>query len=429
MMNLAQRALFSLSEWLSWQEKAHERAWDLGLERIALVWKRLGAPKIAEYVLTVAGTNGKGSSVAWAEGICLRHGVEVASFTSPHLLDYRERIRFNGKWVSEEALCRAFVAIDKARAEVSLSYFEWSALAAFYLMAEHFPKVAVLEVGLGGRLDAVNLIAADAVVFTKIGLDHQDFLGADLASIAREKAGVMRKGQAVFFADLNPEQALLDCANTLQVQSFLYGHAFSCTPINDGFLFVGLDKEWRLPMPRFMPGLHQLGHFAAVACALGLCFELRFECLKEALLTVVHTARLSVEEGKPRLIFDVAHNEDSAYVLADFLKKMRRDGERFYFVCAMLLDKAHEAVFRAFPKSDDVWFFASSLGARGFKAESLQKAALSVGFCAQNTHVCASIFEAWQLACARAGENDSVVVFGSFVTVAEVLKIRKNGDG
>jgi len=182
----------SLHEWLAWQETAHDKAWDLGLHRIGAVWQAMGAPRLARHIITVAGTNGKGSCVCWTEGLCQAHGVSVASFSSPHLSDYRERIRFDGDWVAEDALVAAFEAVDAARGDISLSYFEWSALAAFHLIARRQPQVAVLEVGLGGRLDATNLIDADAAIITRIGLDHQDWLGDTIDSIAREKAGILR---------------------------------------------------------------------------------------------------------------------------------------------------------------------------------------------------------------------------------------------
>ena len=155
----------SLDEWLAWQESAHDKAWDLGLERIGNVWRAMGAPRLARHIITVAGTNGKGSCVCWTEGLCQAHGASVASFSSPHLSDYRERIRFDGAWVDEAELVAAFEAVDAARGDISLSYFEWSALAAFHLIARRQPQVAVLEVGLGGRLDATNLIDAEAARF------------------------------------------------------------------------------------------------------------------------------------------------------------------------------------------------------------------------------------------------------------------------
>lgn len=158
----------TLNDWLRWQEDNHPQSIDLGLERVGEVWQRLGAPKLAQHTIIVAGTNGKGSCVRWAEEICRAHGVSVASFTSPHLLNYRERIRFNNEMVGEEALIVAFNLIDQLRGQISLTYFEWSALTGLHLIAKRYPEVAVIEVGLGGRLDATNLIDADMAILTRI---------------------------------------------------------------------------------------------------------------------------------------------------------------------------------------------------------------------------------------------------------------------
>ena len=212
----------TLSEWLDWQETAHDKAWDLGLKRVSTVWQALGAPRLATHIITVAGTNGKGSCVCWIEAICRAHGVSVASFTSPHLHDYRERIRFDGEWVTADALVAAFETIDAARGDISLSYFEWSALAAFWLTAQRQPTVAVLEVGLGGRLDATNIIDADAAIITRIGLDHQDWLGHDIPAIAAEKAGILRPGQRVYLPDAHPPAVLCERAAALGASAYRY---------------------------------------------------------------------------------------------------------------------------------------------------------------------------------------------------------------
>lgn len=411
----------NLQEWLNWQEAAHPKSWDLGLERIGKVWQALGAPRIAKHILSIAGTNGKGSCVAWAEAICQAAGVAVGSFSSPHLLDYRERIRFDGAMVDVAELCDAFDAIDVARGEVSLTYFEWSALAAFYLMAQRKLDIAVLEVGLGGRLDAVNLLDADATIFTRIGLDHQQWLGETVAEIAVEKAGIMRQGQKMVSADAHPPAALLAAASALSSKVLVYQQDFSAQVV-DGQLHLSLALQQfsALPLPTYLQGAHQYGHLAAVANVLGDWLPLSQAVLTQALATAHNPARLMLKEGNPRYVVDVAHNQDSAEILARFLRDIRRPNERLHIVCGMLADKDHAAIVSELCDVGDAWYFASLSGARGScAAEIMDKVAplLQGKKLAAFADVLAALSAAQQAAAAE----DMIVVMGSFVTVNEVI--------
>ncbi len=190
----------SLEQWLDWQLELHTKEIDLGLDRVSRVWQAMGAPAIADKVITVAGTNGKGSTVAFCEAIYHAAGYRVGCYTSPHLLRYNERIRLDHQLASDEQIVSAFEAIDQARGEIPLTYFEFGTLAALWLMAQSRMEIAILEVGLGGRLDAVNIIDADVAVITSIGLDHMDWLGDSIDKIGFEKAGVMRKGHPAVLA-------------------------------------------------------------------------------------------------------------------------------------------------------------------------------------------------------------------------------------
>lgn len=420
-MVAAPRGQNDLAAWLAWQEQAHPKSWDLGLTRISAVWQALGAPRLADYILSIAGTNGKGSCVAWAEAICQAAGVSTASFTSPHLLDYRERIRFDGQMVDAAQLCTAFDAIDVARGEISLSYFEWSALAAFYLMAQKRPQVAILEVGLGGRLDAVNLIDADAVVLTRIGLDHQQWLGETVAEIAAEKAGIMRQGQKIFFADHNAPAALFDAAQALHTPVMQYGRDFSVQAAPDSLsLHLPQAVFADLPLPALLQGAHQYGHFAAVAAALADCLPLNRAVLSQALRQAYNPARLMLKDGRPRYVIDVAHNQDSAEVLAAFLRRIRRPQERFHIVCGMLADKDHAAIVAHLAEVGDAWYFASLQGTRGSDAAEIaaQVAPLLIG---KTVAAYEDVQGALVAAVRQAAENDAIVIMGSFVTVTEVL--------
>ena len=411
----------SLHEWLAWQETAHDKAWDLGLERVGAVWQAMGAPRLAAHIITVAGTNGKGSCVCWVEGLCKAHGVSVASFSSPHLNDYRERIRFDGVWVRETELVAAFEAVDAARGDTSLSYFEWSALAAFHLIARRQPQVAVLEVGLGGRLDATNIIDADAAIITRIGLDHQDWLGHDIETIAREKAGIIRPGQRVYFPDAHPPAALQARADELGATTYRYGDALQVVAQPDSIQITVPGFTARLPKPPLMPGAHQYGHLAAALAALAPWLRLDAARVAHAVIHTQNPARLMQIAGEPRWLFDVAHNADSAEVLAAWLHGMPRHG-RFIALCGMLRDKDHHAIYRHLAPEIDQWILTGLPGVRGTDVATLAAHAREAGIAAEKLLSCEDINTACQQACTLARPEDTVVVFGSFVTVAAVLE-------
>ncbi len=389
----------TLNDWLSWQERQHPVEIDLGLERLGQVWQRLGAPKLAEHVLIVAGTNGKGSCVRWTEEICRAHGVSVASFSSPHLLDYRERIRFNNEPVSEEALLVVFNLIDQLRGDISLTYFEWSALAAMYLIAKRFPQVAVLEVGLGGRLDATNIIDADCAIITKIGLDHQQWLGETVEAIGREKAGVLRPGQKVFFADANPPQSILRRAEELHCEIYRRDE-------NDVNYF---------PPPRFMHGAHQFGHLGAVCGALGFCFNLDSAALQQAIRTTKNEGRLMRETvAGQNYLLDVAHNEDSARVLAEYLATAPE--KSITAICGILRDKDQRAIFSQLRPHVRRWLLVNLDSPRATPLELLRENALAAGI-SENSIELVRDFRA-----ALNQRDELILVTGSFLTVSAALE-------
>lgn len=420
-MSATPRGSNDLAAWLSWQEKAHPKSWDLGLERIGRVWQALGAPRIAEHILTVAGTNGKGSCVAWGEALCKAHGVSVSSFTSPHLLDYRERIRIDGEMVAAKPLCAAFDTIDRARGDVSLTFFEWSALAAFLLIAERKPRVALLEVGLGGRLDAVNLLDADAVVFTSIGIDHQDWLGNTIKAIASEKAGVLRKRQRVAFADADPPPLLSKRATALDCKLLRYGRELTAVREGERLSLALPQGRYALPLPAHMPGIHQYGHLAAVASLLGDWFTLDPQALARASQQAYHPGRLMLKEGAPRYLFDVAHNADSAAILAEYLARIRRPEERFFIVCGLFCNKNHHAIFSLLDPLAAAWFLGSFSGPRGTPVATLAEHAQEAGVAGDKLVSCEDITTAFSAAQSAAGAGDMIVVMGSFKTVGEIL--------
>lgn len=421
-MTVAPRGSRDLAAWLNWQEKAHGKAWDLGLARIGAVWQALGAPRIARHILTVAGTNGKGSTVAFTEALCRAHGVSVASLTSPHLLDYRERIRFDGEKVAASALCEAFDAIDAARGDISLTYFEWNALAAFYLMAQAQPEVAVLEVGLGGRLDAVNLIDADAAIFTRIGLDHTDWLGDTVAKIAVEKAGILRGGQIVACADAHPPQALLEAARALAITPEVFGKSLQVREAGQHLDVSVPGFAGRIDKPAHMPGVHQHGHLAAVLCVLAHWLPLHDAAVNAAMGEVRVTGRLMPLVRGGNWLIDVAHNADSAEVLAIHLHTLRPRYDRIVILCGMLRDKDQQAVFRLLDASADHWVLAGLPGERGTGVEALCESARQAGIADGKITACADVPAALFALRRMKKDGDLSVVMGSFVTVSQVLE-------
>ncbi|MFT5658098.1 MAG: dihydrofolate synthase/folylpolyglutamate synthase, partial [Gammaproteobacteria bacterium] len=263
----------TLNEWLDWQLLLHFKSIDLGLERVSAVATRLGIDNIAGKVITVAGTNGKGSTVASYEAWLHNAGYSVASYTSPHLLQYNERIKFNREMVSDDMLCAAFDAIDQARGEVALTYFEFGTLAALWLMQLKQPDFALLEVGLGGRLDAVNIIDADLVHLTSIGIDHQSWLGDSREKIGYEKAGVLRENIPVVCNDSNPPQSVIDEITRLHCNSLQYQRDFSMQKMDlDGYYrWKGLDQEFSISP--ILPGTHQVQNIAGVVAGLNLLLD------------------------------------------------------------------------------------------------------------------------------------------------------------
>ena len=240
----------SLNQWLELLESRHPKTIDLGLERSLEVWRKMGSPRPARKIVTVAGTNGKGSTVAY---LCaMLRGLErsYGSYTTPHLLQYNERIQINGICASDEQLVAAFEQVEAARGEISLSYFEFGTLAAFCIMASETLDYAVLEVGLGGRLDAVNILDADCTVITPIGLDHQEYLGTDRESIGYEKAGIIRAGIPLVCGEADPPDSILAAATRLQAPLFRLGREFEALPAGETVCFSKGDVDWSLPCPR-----------------------------------------------------------------------------------------------------------------------------------------------------------------------------------
>lgn len=411
------QAHWTLADWLQWQESLNPRSIELGLKRIRQVAQRLDLPSEKIRTLTVAGTNGKGSSSTLAALILREAGYRVGLYTSPHLLRYNERVAINGVQVSDDDLCRAFMAIERARGETLLTYFEFGTLAALWLFREANVDVQVLEVGLGGRLDAANLVDADVALITNIGLDHTDWLGSDRESIAREKAGIMRAGRVAVCADSDAPQAIASTAQALNAPLLQIGRDFSFSlDARDWCLKgPGVDLQ-QLPLPG-LPGANQVHNAAGTITAVrSLPLAVEDGAIRRALPALRLAGRY---ERIGNVILDVGHNAEAAKVLADNLLR-DRDGRRILLVLGMLSDKPIEAVGRELARCADQVFLGTLPGARGLTAEALAGRLQGSGMKCQ---ICADIPAAFAQAGQAAQKGDWVVVTGSFLTVAAVAEI------
>ena len=296
----------TLAGWLNWQEGLHPKKIDLGLERVADVASRLGTLQLEQTVITVAGTNGKGSSVAFLESILSAAGYRVGTYTSPHLFRYNERIRINSHEVDDAALCEAFAAVDEARGTSTLSYFEFGTLAALQLFSQAPLDIVVLEVGLGGRLDAVNIIDATVALVTSVGIDHCAWLGTDRESIGREKAGIFRATRPAICSDPAPPASVEKHAQKIGADWYCLGQAYDYTEEPGGWTWRGAGRALEaLPCPS-LPGKHQLNNAAGVLMALELLsgqHPVTRAAIEQGLQSVSLPGRCQVVAGAVEQIF------------------------------------------------------------------------------------------------------------------------------
>jgi dihydrofolate synthase/folylpolyglutamate synthase len=431
----------SLGQWLTYQTQVHPQAIDLGLERLRKVLTRLHWKQPSVPVVTVAGTNGKGSVTAYCTSILTSAGYRVGTFTSPHLRDYRERIRIHDRLVTEQELLWAFELIEGAcigteplsadtskesglglaGEAISLTYFEYNALAAFLVFEAARVDAWVLEVGMGGRLDAVNIVDASVAVVVSIGLDHQAFLGNTLPEIAREKAGIFRGGRAAVLGSRDPVPVLAEIAKAVGAPVKRLGVEFDYRRVDGGgWDFKG--SRWTLAgLPQ--PALAGDTQFSNAATALAALEELEptltipAAAVARGLEVVRLVGRFQViaaVAGGPQWILDVAHNPDSARVLGENLRASAVAG-RTLAVCGILADKDAPAITAAIRDCFDAWWLVSTDGARGSSAAEL--AARIEHEVKVPLHTAHDVAGACAAAAAAAGEGDRIVVFGSFHVV------------
>jgi dihydrofolate synthase / folylpolyglutamate synthase len=426
----------SLEQWLAYQSRVHPQAIDLGLDRLRRVLDRLKWRQPEVPVITVAGTNGKGSVSGFCAGIMAAAGYRVGTFTSPHLRDYRERIRIHDRLVSARDLVSAFERIEDARGDVGLTFFEFNTLAALLIFEAAQLDAWVLEIGMGGRLDAVNAVDPDVAVVVSIGFDHQEYLGTTLEAIAREKAGIFRQGRPAVLGSREIPEIVEDIAKSLGAplkrlgREYTYARETGPQPA-DGVAAVATwhfrGSRWNLPgLPA--PALIGETQYANAATAIAALEEIDSRlaipamAVAQGLGGVLLAARFQTiapaHPGAPSWILDVAHNPAAARVLAQNLRGQPAAG-RTFAVCGILADKDAAGVVAELRGCIDAWWCVSTDGERGRSGDSLAQTVASqvaapVEAADRTSAGCAA-------AMAHAKPGDRIVVFGSFHTVGPAL--------
>jgi dihydrofolate synthase/folylpolyglutamate synthase len=414
----------SLADWLSHLESLHPKTIALGLERVAQVKQRLNLEPDFPVVI-VGGTNGKGSVCAMLESILHAAGYKVGCYTSPHLLRYNERVRIAKQQTSDAELCDSFEAIEQVRGDIEMTYFEFGTLAAMQCFIAHKVDVAILEVGLGGRLDAVNVFDADCSVVTSVDIDHIDYLGNSREQIAFEKAGIFRSGKVAICADSEVPPALREHAQQVGAELWCIGKEFGLRAHQGQWDYFGKDGgRSALPYPA-LRGAFQLQNASAVLAALDVLkteLPVSMSAVRRGLIEVELDGRFQFIPGKPQWILDVAHNPHAARSLAQNLANL--PPAKTFAVLAMLKDKDMAGVGQALDAQIDVWLVAGINAPRG--ADSGELAHVIRGLPVRGEVIdCNSIENALNEASNRAGENDRIAALGSFYTVAEVMHLRK----
>jgi dihydrofolate synthase / folylpolyglutamate synthase len=414
-------AVPTLQDWLSYLESLHPKTIALGLDRVAEVKQRLQlSPDFP--LIVVGGTNGKGSVCAMLEAMLYAAGYRVGCYSSPHLLHYNERVRIAKQPVSDVELCASFASIEAVRKEVPLTYFEFGTLAAMQCFIAHKVEVAILEVGLGGRLDAVNAFDSDCAVVASVDIDHTDYLGDTREQIAFEKAGIFRAGKIAICADAAVPQALRNHAEQIGAELWCIGRDFG---------FSQQQSQWdyqshtgarnSLPFPA-LRGSYQLSNASAALAALDALKDrlpVSMAAVRRGLVEVQLAGRFQFLPGKPVLILDVAHNPHAARALADNLAGMP-PCPHTYGLFAMLADKDRAGVAAALAPHIDTWLLADIVAPRGGSAVELEQLLREMGVRGAILSF-ASVGEALRYGCKAAGDDDRIVAFGSFYTVAEAM--------
>jgi dihydrofolate synthase/folylpolyglutamate synthase len=425
----------TLADWLTLLESRHFKTIDMGLDRVVQVRDRLQL-QFACPVIMVAGTNGKGSTCAMLESILLRAGYKVGLYIKPHFLDFNERARIGGESASDAALIASFEAVEAQRGEISLTYFEFTTLAIMHLLAEAKLDVVILEVGLGGRLDAVNIVDADVSIVTSVDIDHIEYLGDTREKIGFEKAGIFRTGKAAICSDPVPPQSLIDHANAIGADLWLLGRDFNYTGDKQQWNYGGRGQRRNALGYPSLRGANQLLNASAALAALEALRQqlpVSAQEVRSGFVMMDLPGRFQVLPGQPLVILDVAHNPHAAATLAQNLDNMGFHPYT-YAVFGAMLDKDIEGIVAQLKTRIDHWCLTTLPLPRSASGEQLKERLLEAGVHPEDGPDAQSSItsfnspaEAYANALSRAGENDRIVVFGSFLTVAGVMAARKSG--
>jgi len=395
----------------------------LGLERTRAVYQRMFPDGVPFKVVTIAGTNGKGSCVAMLEQIYCDAGYQTGAYSSPHLIHYTERVQINGLPIAEKELCEAFDCVETRRDKTPLTYFEFGTLAALYIFHQQKVDIVILEVGLGGRLDAVNIIDADVALVTSIGLDHTEWLGDNREVIGKEKAGIFRARRPAICADPDPPASIATAAKQVGATLYSFGQSFFWEHADNSWVWKTSDRQRSgLPYPS-MRGRHQLNNAAAVLMVIELMADVlpvSQRSIRQGLMAARLPGRFQVVPGQPLQVFDVAHNVEAAKVLAESLEQQCIKGKT-RAVVAIMKDKPLMEIFRCMADRVDVWYLSELGTERSASCSQLQQAMVDAGI-ELPPQACKSVIDAYRAALAEAHPDDRIVVFGSFYIVGDILK-------
>ena len=413
----------NLTDWLGYIESIHPSTIDLTLERIKIVIERLNLD-ISFPILTVGGTNGKGSTCSILESIYREAGYKVACYTSPHFLNFNERIKIQTLAVSDEVICEAFSRIESAREGVTLTYFEYGTIAAMIIFSEAHVDVAILEVGLGGRLDAVNVFDADCAIVTTVDLDHMDYLGHTREAIGFEKAGIYRTEKTSICGDFDPPQSLIKHAELIHADLKIIGKDFGYEAHHDSFDFL-IDSIFvmNLPLPK-LQGDFQLANATNALMAVKAMEDklpLTEISIQKGITLTLLPGRFQEVKKMPSLILDVAHNPQAARSLSHNLKTHVVLGKTIA-VFSILKDKDIFGVINELNLDIDDWFIAEIQNERAASIENISNTIQKINPSA-HIETFKNIQEAYQFASKEVTRNDRIIVFGSFFTVADIMKI------
>lgn len=420
---------FDLSQWVEYIQTRHFRSIDMNLERVTEVWSRLGKPKAA-LTITVAGTNGKGSTVRLLESTFCSGRCSVGAYTSPHLIRFNERVRINGEEATSDEICQSFCEIEEVVGDIPLTYFEYATLSALWLFSKHALDVQILEVGMGGRLDAVNMMDSDLAVVTSIGLDHQTWLGNDRETIALEKAEVMRGGSTAICSDRNMPKSLAAFAKEKAVELLVIGRDFDLRFEGDALYWDGRSSRckwaWKTvgPISLALTGAHQYDNLAGAVAALAILADRLGLHVDEVLSGISRSTlpgRCQILNTSPLIIMDVAHNLDSVAVLAEFLLQNPVQGHTIAIFGA-LVDKKPDEVIRPILPHVNCWHLAGVSGERGQTSSGLKCKLENI--CDGDRIVCHDNPKtAYRHVMDLVEPHDRIVIFGSFHVAGDILEL------